>query len=45
MTSPPETGDGAALAISNALQDAGLAASSVGYINAHGTPLPARGFG
>ena len=37
MTSPPETGDGAALAISNALQDAGLAASSVGYINAHGT--------
>ncbi len=37
MTSPPETGDGAALAITNALHDAGLAASSVGYINAHGT--------
>ncbi len=37
MTSPPETGDGAALAITNALHDSGLAASSVGYINAHGT--------
>jgi len=37
MTSPPETGDGAALAITNALHDAGLASSSVGYINAHGT--------
>ncbi|HEY6527662.1 MAG TPA: beta-ketoacyl-ACP synthase II [Cellvibrionaceae bacterium] len=37
MTSPPETGEGAALAINNALQDAGLAPTSVGYINAHGT--------
>lgn len=37
MTSPPETGDGAALAIANALHDAGLNTSSVGYINAHGT--------
>lgn len=37
MTSPPETGDGAALAITNALHDAGLAATAVGYINAHGT--------
>lgn len=37
MTSPPESGEGAALAITNALHDAGLAATSVGYINAHGT--------
>ncbi|MEY4587962.1 MAG: hypothetical protein RL497_38 [Pseudomonadota bacterium] len=37
MTSPPENGEGAALAIQNALHDAGLAPESVGYINAHGT--------
>lgn len=37
MTSPPENGEGAALAMENALKDAGIEASEVGYINAHGT--------
>ncbi|KLN47412.1 3-oxoacyl-ACP synthase [Providencia rettgeri] len=37
MTSPPENGEGAALAMENALKDAGIKASEVGYINAHGT--------
>ncbi|EPL9568517.1 beta-ketoacyl-ACP synthase II [Providencia rettgeri] len=37
MTSPPENGEGAALAMENALKDAGIQASEVGYINAHGT--------
>ncbi len=37
MTSPPEDGAGAALAMKNALNDAGIQASEVGYINAHGT--------
>jgi nodulation protein E len=32
--------DGAALAITNALRDAGIAPEQVGYINAHGTGTP-----
>lgn len=37
MTSPAENGEGGALAMTNALKDAGIASSVVGYINAHGT--------
>ncbi|MGM3160065.1 beta-ketoacyl-ACP synthase II [Dickeya undicola] len=41
MTSPPESGAGAALAMENALRDAGITTEQVGYINAHGTSTPA----
>jgi 3-oxoacyl-[acyl-carrier-protein] synthase II len=37
MTSPPESGTGAALAMKNALRDAGVNPEQVQYINAHGT--------
>ncbi|HEJ9057295.1 TPA: beta-ketoacyl-ACP synthase II [Serratia fonticola] len=41
MTSPPENGAGAALAMENALRDAGVTTSQIGYVNAHGTSTPA----
>ncbi|MGM3192857.1 beta-ketoacyl-ACP synthase II [Dickeya dadantii subsp. dieffenbachiae] len=41
MTSPPENGAGAALAMENALRDAGITTDQVGYINAHGTSTAA----
>ncbi|WDD97007.1 beta-ketoacyl-ACP synthase II [Thalassomonas actiniarum] len=41
MTSPPADGEGAALAMSNAIKDARLDKSKIGYINAHGTSTPA----
>ncbi|MEG3753818.1 beta-ketoacyl-ACP synthase II [Psychromonas arctica] len=41
MTSPPESGAGAALSMKNAIRDAGIDASDIQYINAHGTSTPA----
>ncbi len=41
ITSPTETGEGAAAAMRNALKDARLAPNEVDYINAHGTSTPA----
>jgi len=41
ITAPPEEGEGAALAMSNALLDANLDKSVVDYVNAHGTSTPA----
>lgn len=40
MTSPPADGAGAARAMVNALNDAKIDVSKVGYINAHGTSTP-----
>ena len=41
MTSPPADGAGAALAMQNAINDAKVDISNIGYINAHGTSTPA----
>jgi 3-oxoacyl-[acyl-carrier-protein] synthase II len=41
MTSPPSDGRGAALAMQNAINDAGITPDAVGYVNAHGTSTPA----
>ncbi len=40
MTAPRPDGSGFVLCINNALNDAGIAANSVDYINAHGTSTP-----
>jgi 3-oxoacyl-[acyl-carrier-protein] synthase II len=37
ITSPPENGEGAALAMQSAINDADLTAADVQYVNAHGT--------
>ncbi|HKK22419.1 MAG TPA: beta-ketoacyl-ACP synthase II, partial [Pseudohaliea sp.] len=41
MTLPPEDGHGAALAMRNAINDAGLPPEAIDYINAHGTSTQA----
>jgi len=40
MTAPPRDGRGAALAMSNAINDAEINLSEIDYINAHGTSTP-----
>ena len=40
ITSPPEDGAGAQLAMRNCIADAGIKVEDIGYINAHGTSTP-----
>ncbi|MFQ5739363.1 MAG: beta-ketoacyl-ACP synthase II [Acidobacteriota bacterium] len=40
MTAPPEDGSGACRVMKAAIEDAGIALSDIGYINAHGTSTP-----
>src|SRR5437764_3788803 len=40
ITAPPEDGEGAARARTNALKNAGLARTDIDYVNAHGTSTP-----
>ena len=40
MTAPPEDGRGAALSMTNAINDAEIRTSEIDYINAHGTSTP-----
>ncbi len=41
LTSPPENGEGAAMAMQNAINDAKIDTANINYINAHGTSTPA----
>ena len=41
ITSPPNEGEGAALSMQNAISDAGIEATAIDYVNAHGTSTPA----
>lgn len=40
MTAPLEDGSGAAICMKNAIEDAGIKPSEIGYVNAHGTATP-----
>ena len=40
MTSPPESGEGAARCMNNAMRNAGVNSDEVDYVNAHGTSTP-----